>query len=78
MTAQNWNRIFGTAIGALTEHCTDIGAFMLDCRGQKAMLDSNGTRLLGLRRQPDFDELYTIVTQAASGSTETEAEIIIA
>lgn len=78
MTAQSWNRIFGTALGALTEHCTDLGAFLLDCREQKAMLDSNGIKLLGLRRQPDFDELYTIVTQSASGGSDAAAEIIIA
>ncbi len=78
MSAQNWNRIFGTALGALTEHCTDLGAFLLEKGEQKAMLDSNGVKLLGLRRQPDFDELYTIVTQSASNTPDSSAEIIIA
>ncbi len=78
MSAQNWNRIFGTALGALTEHCTDLGAFLLDKSEQRAMLDSNGIRLLGLRHQPDFDELYTIITQSASAGSENDTEIIIA
>lgn len=78
MYSPTWNKIFGTALDALTSHCTDLGAFMLDNKDRTAHIDKNGLKLLGLQTAPDYSELYEIVTQAADMEHGSSAEIIIA
>ncbi len=73
-----WNKVFGTAIDALTSHCTDIGAFLLDHRTETAEIDRNGLKLLGISSAPDYGEVSSVISQAVKNDSDTSARIIIA
>lgn len=73
-----WQRIFGTAWPTLIKENQGIGGFLLDHENRKAYADENAMKLIGARRDPQYDELTLIlaqITERAEHNAELEMKI---
>ena len=64
--AAKWNIIFGEAWSGVAKLCPEIGAYLLDHRARKVMLDANSLKLLEADDAPDYDSMLGILDMLAN------------
>ena len=63
---KKWNEIFGEAWLGVAKLCPEIGAYMLDHRERKVVLDRNAQMLLETDAPPDYDGMLGILDALAN------------
>ena len=63
---QKWDEIFGKAWSAVAGLSPEIGAYLLDHRERKVMLDHNAMLLLERDIQPSYDDMLDIMDKLAN------------
>ena len=63
---KTWSEIFGEAWSGVAGVCPEIGAYLLDHRARRAMMDGNVVKLLEADAQPDYDGMLGLLETLAN------------
>lgn len=62
---QKWEKVFGAAWPQVAQLCPEIGAYLLDHRERRVILDGNALKLLDRDAAPDYDAMLGIMDTLA-------------